>query len=94
MPVTVKVLKPFKHRGEVIPPGTIIEVPTDALPKLTGYVIPSRRGPAIPAHLLPLADESARRFEFCQSHRRLLGGGLPTPGSSVVSFLPPPRIVG
>lgn len=35
---TVKVIKPFKRRGEIIPPDSIIEIPADIFQKLTDFV--------------------------------------------------------
>jgi len=35
-----QVIKPFVRRGEIQNPGSILEVPEDALIKLTGYVEP------------------------------------------------------
>lgn len=35
---TVRVIKPFKRRGEIIPLGSAIEVPEEFLPKLDGFV--------------------------------------------------------
>lgn len=32
--VTVKVLRPFRRRGEIVAPGSIIDVPADVLPQL------------------------------------------------------------
>lgn len=39
----IRVLKTFKRRGELILPGTIIDVPADVLPKLAGMVELIRR---------------------------------------------------
>lgn len=42
---TVKVIKSFKRRGEIILPGRIIEVPEAMIPALTGFIeiIPRHR---------------------------------------------------
>lgn len=36
-----RVIKPFKRRGEIIPPGSIIELPEHILPQLEGYIVPA-----------------------------------------------------
>ena len=35
-----RVLQPFTRRGEIIPPGTILDIPDDVLSKLAGLVEP------------------------------------------------------
>jgi hypothetical protein len=42
----VKVITPFKIRGEIIPLGTVLRVPAESMPKLAGRVVPIRTEPA------------------------------------------------
>ena len=37
---TVRVIKPFKRGEQVIPPGSVLQVPADLLPRMAGYVAP------------------------------------------------------
>lgn len=73
---TVLVIQPFKHRGEIVPPGTTLDVPADVLPAMAGYVEPlPRRRPDPPASYEGrLAEEAAARADFCTTHGAMLGG--------------------
>jgi len=72
----VRVLKVFKRRGEILPPGSIIEVPDNLLPQMAGLVeIVPRRQPDPPTTFKEkLAEEADRRTDFCWLHRATLGG--------------------
>lgn len=72
---SVRVLKSFKRRGEIVPPGTIIDVPVSMLPVLAGYVepLPRRRQDRPASYEEQLAEEAERRVSFCVTHARMLG---------------------
>ena len=46
--LTARVVKAFKHKGQVIPPGTRIQIPEAVLPDMAGYVVPER------GHVIPI----------------------------------------
>lgn len=81
----VKVIRPFKRRGEIVTPGTILEIPDDVLPKLAGMVELIRRqhDPPTPQAWLENGDLHRMVGEYLAEVDRL---GRPWPARFLVDM--------